>query len=152
MHVGGQLLQDDAARERANREVEATIAQERRERVKAVSKERKARKSAISAEARRSDAYADAAAAWVEKSLVQASKDLSDEIAKTVKDADFAEYSAELQERLWGAQGEFNKITSEFQEKQEQINAQQQKINEQQRLLDAAQSKQAELTLSLIHI
>lgn len=38
VHVGGQLLQDDAARERANREVEATIAQERRERVKAVSK------------------------------------------------------------------------------------------------------------------
>nr|WLJ25622.1 MAG: hypothetical protein [Corynebacterium phage HS03] len=149
VHVGGQLLQDDAARERANREVEATIAQERRERVKAVSRESKARKSAISAEARRSDAYADAAAARVEKSLVQASKDLSDEIARTVKDADFAEYSAELQERLWGAQGEFNKITSEFQEKQEQINAQQQKINEQQRLLDAAQSKQAELTRQL---
>ena len=38
VHVGGQLLQDDAARERANREVEATIAQERRERVKSVSK------------------------------------------------------------------------------------------------------------------
>lgn len=38
VHVGGQLLQDDAARERANREVERTIAQERRERVKAVSK------------------------------------------------------------------------------------------------------------------
>ena len=50
VHVGGQLLQDDAARERANREVERTIAQERRERVKAVSKERKARKSAISGE------------------------------------------------------------------------------------------------------
>lgn len=57
VHVGGQLLQDDAARERANREVERTITQERRERVKAVSKERKARKSAISAEssARRAD-------------------------------------------------------------------------------------------------
>mgnify|MGYP006902694318 CR=1 FL=1 len=63
VHVGGQLLQDDAARERANREVEATIAQERRERVKAVSKERKARKSAIAAESARSDAYADAVAA-----------------------------------------------------------------------------------------
>lgn len=63
VHVGGQLLQDDAARERANREIEATIAQERRERVKAVSKERKARKSAVAAEARRSDAYADSVAA-----------------------------------------------------------------------------------------
>lgn len=60
VHVGGQLLQDDAARERANREVEATIAQERRERVKAVSKERKARTAAIASESRRSDAYADA--------------------------------------------------------------------------------------------
>lgn len=69
VHVGGQLLQDDAARERANREVERTIAQERRERVKAVSKERKARTAAISAESRRSDAYADSVAAGVESRL-----------------------------------------------------------------------------------
>ncbi|MDK8668980.1 hypothetical protein QP902_09885 [Corynebacterium marquesiae] len=69
VHVGGQLLQDDAARERANREVEATIAQERRERVKAVSKERKARKSAIASEARRSDAYTDSVASGVESRL-----------------------------------------------------------------------------------
>lgn len=69
VHVGGQLLQDDAARERANREIEATIAQERRERVKAVSKERKARKSAIATESRRSDAYADSVASGVESRL-----------------------------------------------------------------------------------
>lgn len=69
VHVGGQLLQDDAARERANREVERTIAQERRERVKAVSKERKARTAAISAESRRSDAYADSVASDVESRL-----------------------------------------------------------------------------------
>lgn len=69
VHVGGQLLQDDAARERANREIEATIAQERRERVKAVSKERKARKSAIVSESRRSDAYADSVASGVESRL-----------------------------------------------------------------------------------
>lgn len=57
VHVGGQLLRDDAARERANREVERTIAQERRERVESVAKERKARKAAVSAEssARRAD-------------------------------------------------------------------------------------------------
>lgn len=57
VHVGGQLLRDDAARERANREVERTIAQERRERVESVAKERKARRQAISAEssARRAD-------------------------------------------------------------------------------------------------
>ena len=69
VHVGGQLLQDDAARERANREVEATIAQERRERVKAVSKERKARTAAVAAESRRSDAYADSVASGVESRL-----------------------------------------------------------------------------------
>lgn len=69
VHVGGQLLQDDAARERANREIEATIAQERRERVKAVSKERKDRKSAIASESRRSDAYADSVASGVESRL-----------------------------------------------------------------------------------
>lgn len=69
VHVGGQLLQDDAARERANREIEATIAQERRERVKAVSKERKARTAAIASESRRSDAYADSVASGVESRL-----------------------------------------------------------------------------------
>ncbi|MDV2420229.1 hypothetical protein RAE03_10685 [Corynebacterium tuberculostearicum] len=69
VHVGGQLLQDDAARERANREVERTIAQERRERVKAVSKERKARTAAVAAESRRSDAYADSVASGVESRL-----------------------------------------------------------------------------------
>lgn len=47
VYVGGQLLQDDAARERANREIERTIAQERRERVESVSKERKARKADV---------------------------------------------------------------------------------------------------------
>lgn len=149
VHVGGQVASDSEARRRANNEILGQIENEKRQRLRQVNAESRARSAAISAEARRSDAYADAAAARVEKSLVQASKDLSDEIARTVKDADFAEYSAELQERLWGAQGEFNKITSEFQEKQEQINAQQQKINEQQRLLDAAQSKQAELTRQL---
>jgi|GEM_PF-5851834 len=81
VHVGGQLLQDDAARERANREIEATIAQERRERVKAVSKERKARKSAVAAESqartaaiasesRRSDAYTDSLVSSTANSLM----------------------------------------------------------------------------------
>lgn len=65
VHVGGQLLQDDAARERANREVEATIAQERRERVKAVSK---AQSTASSAKTTADEAKikADETAALVE--------------------------------------------------------------------------------------
>lgn len=84
-------------------------------------------------------AIADESAARVEKSLAQASKDLSDEIAKTVKSADFAEYSAELQAKLWGSQGEFNKITAEFQKKQEIINLQQAEINWQRSQFEAQQ-------------
>lgn len=97
VHVGGQLLQDDAARERANREVEATIAQERRERVKAVSKERKARKSAISAESqarsaaiasesRRSDAYADSVASGVESRLSESFQQSYERYSKALTD------------------------------------------------------------------
>lgn len=65
VHVGGQLLQDDAARERANREVERTIAQERRERVKAVSK---AQSTATSAKSTADEAkkVADETAALVD--------------------------------------------------------------------------------------
>ncbi|CQD11189.1 conserved hypothetical protein [Corynebacterium striatum] len=86
-------------------------------------------------------AIADESAARVEKSLAQASKDLSDEIAKTVKSADFAEYSAELQAKLWGSQGEFNKITAEFQKKQGIINLQQAEINRQQGVVSSQNQK-----------
>jgi len=65
VHVGGQLLQDDAARERANREVEATIAQERRERVKAVSKAQSTA-SAAKSTADEAKVKADETAALVE--------------------------------------------------------------------------------------
>ena len=108
VHVGGQLLQDDAARERANREVEATIAQERRERVKAVSKERKARTAAISAESRRSDAYADSVASGVESRLSRdfeasyeryskALTDLGDTWRQELKDGLSAEQQARVE-------------------------------------------------------
>ena len=72
VHVGGQLLQDDAARERANREVEATIAQERRERVKAVSK---AQSTASSAKTTADEAKikADETAALVENMDIEGS-------------------------------------------------------------------------------
>lgn len=72
VHVGGQLLQDDAARERANREVEATIAQERRERVKAVSK---AQSTASSAKTTADEAKikADETAALVENLDIEGS-------------------------------------------------------------------------------
>lgn len=75
VHVGGQLLQDDAARERANREVERTIAQERRERVKAVSK---AQSTASSAKT-----TADSA-----KGTADAAKKTADETAALVEGLD----------------------------------------------------------------
>lgn len=110
VHVGGQLLQDDAARERANREVEATIAQERRERVKAVSKERKARKSAISAESqarteaiasesRRSDAYADSVASGVESRLSESFQQSYERYSKALTELG-DEWRQELQDGL----------------------------------------------------
>lgn len=108
VHVGGQLLQDDAARERANREIEATIAQERRERVKAVSKERKARTAAIASESARSDAYADAVASGVESRLSagfeasyerysKALSDLGDEWRQELQDGLSAEQQARVE-------------------------------------------------------
>ena len=99
VHVGGQLLQDDAARERANREIEATIAQERRERVKAVSKERKARKSAVAAESRRSDAYADSVASGVESRLSESFQQSYERYSKALSDLG-DEWRQELQEGL----------------------------------------------------
>ena len=99
VHVGGQLLQDDAARERANREIEATIAQERRERVKAVSKERKARKSAVAAESRRSDAYADSVASGVESRLSSSFKASYERYSKALTQLG-DEWRQELQDGL----------------------------------------------------
>nr|DAM79435.1 MAG TPA: hypothetical protein [Caudoviricetes sp.] len=99
VHVGGQLLQDDAARERANREIEATIAQERRERVKAVSKERKARKSAVAAEARRSDAYADSVASGVESRLSESFQQSYERYSKALTQLG-DEWRQELQDGL----------------------------------------------------
>lgn len=145
VHVGGQLLSDSEARLAENADIYNAVVSDRRELAGLDGKiraETANRKSAISAESRRSDAYADAAVSRVEESLVRASRDLSDEIARTVSQADFEEYNGQLQARLWGAQGEFNQITAEFQ-------AQQEKINAQQREIDAAQSKQLELTRQL---
>lgn len=64
------------------------------------------------------------------KPLQESMGDLSAEIAKTVKQADFSQYDAQLQARLWGRQGEFNSITNEFRLKQEQINEANVKIQE----------------------
>lgn len=57
------------------------------------------------------------------------SSDISAQLADVVRKADFSEYDGKLQKRLWGRQGEFNRISSEFQDKQSQINRQQDEIN-----------------------
>ncbi|MER0117803.1 hypothetical protein ABRP62_01400 [Corynebacterium sp. KPL2636] len=55
----------------------------------------------------------------LDKSLAE----LSHEMLDTVKQSEFSRYDSNLQARLWGSQGEFNDITAQFQEKQEQINS-----------------------------
>lgn len=90
-------------------------------------------------------AIADDSASVVNKSLIEVSKDLSERISKTVVDADFAEYDAELQASLWGDQGEFNRINTKFQEKQKAIDAAQDQINrlQDERLADQDEAIEA---------
>lgn len=78
------------------------------------------------------------------KPLQSQMSDLSTEISKTVKQADFSQYDAQLQARLWGKQGEFNSITNEFRLKQEQINAQNEEFKRLTEQLDAQQNEQIE--------
>lgn len=78
------------------------------------------------------------------KPLQSQMSDLSTEISKTVKQADFSQYDAQLQARLWGKQGEFNSITNEFRLKQEQINAQNEEFRRLTEQLDAQQNEQIE--------
>lgn len=127
IHVGGQLLFDDVARERHNVEVERAIAQERRERLKDVGEVT----TRVTAAQNTADAVRVDFDALKQRFELEA-KTVADSISKTVTQANFDEYSSDLQKKLWGAQGEFNQISAEFQNKQSQINAQQQQINQQQ--------------------
>lgn len=67
-------------------------------------------------------------------------EDLADSISQAVTEADFEKYNGELQERLWGEQGEFNRISAEFQANQLLIDAAQ---NEQINRLMAVMDEQA---------
>ena len=162
VYVGGQLLLDDAARERANREIERTIAQERRERVESVSKERKARQSAIASESARSDAYADAVGERVSNSLtaklqtygekVKEAKNYVDPATQQVVDFWSEEnqnnFNKAVQLTL-SAQDAYNDINNikwlsqdAWNEQQEKINAQNEEFQRLTKQLDAQQSEQ----------
>ncbi|PWB99120.1 hypothetical protein DF219_07615 [Corynebacterium liangguodongii] len=58
-----------------------------------------------------------------QKATADRAEGLAGEISEAVTKADFAEYDGDLQARLWGDQGEFNKITAQFQQKQVEIDA-----------------------------
>lgn len=53
----------------------------------------------------------------------QKAEEIASDISGVVTKADFSEYDSELQSKLWGDQGEFNKITVEFQKQQKKIDA-----------------------------
>lgn len=133
VHVGGQLLRDDAARERANREVERTIAQERRERVESVAKERKARKQAISAESSARKADVESVRGVLtgggdgQEDLVASLEGLNKQLQKTQADPQpglIPAYVA-MNTKLWEMQQEINAKNAEFQNLTEELDKQQ---------------------------
>lgn len=144
VHVGGSLLADIEARNKDYNEMARLIAQERRERTKSVkSVERSASRAQSTADRVRTDF--DELAKRVERDA----QALAIEIDGLVTNADFEEYDGELQKRLWGEQGEFNRITADSLSKQEQINAQQKLIDAQQDEIADALKKQVALSTAL---
>ena len=122
VYVGGQLLLDDVARERANREIERTIAQERRERVESVSKERKARKADVE-----SVRGVLAGGGDGQEDLVASLASLNKQLQETQSDPQpglIPAYIA-LNTRLWELQKEINAKNEEFQRLTSELDAQQ---------------------------
>ena len=143
VHVGGELVTDDLARRRSNRDLQASIAQERRERLKDLGAVDSKASSAVSA-ASAAQASADSVRTDFDALRARVERDarvVAESISRTVSQADFEEYDGKLQARLWGAQGEFNQISAEFQSKQEQINAQRLQFEAQQRTINDQQKK-----------
>lgn len=161
IHVGGQLVSDDEARLAENDVVRRAVVDSRRDLAGVAEAASKAVETASSAVSKADAAQGTADSVRTDfdelaKRVERDARVVADSISRTVSQADFEAYDGKLQSRLWGAQGEFNQISAEFQSKQEQINAQrlkfeeqQRTINDQQRLLDDAQSKQLELTKAL---
>ncbi|MFW9239236.1 hypothetical protein [Corynebacterium striatum] len=143
VHLGGQLVSDGETRRRANNEILLQIAQEKRQRLRQVKAADSKASSAVSA-ASVAQASADSVRTDFDELAKRVERDarvVADSISRTVSQADFEAYDGKLQSRLWGAQGEFNQISAEFQSKQEQINAQRLKFEEQQRTINDQQKK-----------
>lgn len=122
VYVGGQLLLDDVARERANREIERTIAQERRERVESVAKERKARKADV--ESVRGVLTGEGEG---QEDLLASLAALNKQLQETESDPQpglIPAYIA-MNTRLWELQKEINAKNEEFQRLTAEIDAQQ---------------------------
>ncbi|WP_165242153.1 hypothetical protein [Corynebacterium lizhenjunii] len=143
VHVGGQLLQDSDALERSNKQLERDIAQERRERAKEVGKAHAVASAAQStaSTARQEVAGVDAKVEAVSAVVERDRRDVATRISSLVSQADFDTYSGDLHRRLWSDQGEFNRITQEFQEKQNLINEGRAEFERHQALIDAAQEE-----------
>lgn len=139
VHVGGQLLQDDAARERANREIERTIAQERRERLKDV--------GVVSRAASRAQSTADSAVSDVRdvretlggpgasgRTLVEQLGALNAQLKVQGEEPQPGLLPAYLglNTRLWEQQEQINEARAKFEAQQKLINDQQKEINRQQ--------------------
>ncbi|MFW9145986.1 hypothetical protein ACOJAK_11820 [Corynebacterium striatum] len=141
VHLGGQLVSDGETRRRANNEVLLQIAQEKRQRLRQVKAADSKASSAVS-KADAAQSAADAVRSDFDALKLRVERDaqvVAESISRTVSQADFETYDGKLQSRLWGAQGEFNKITAEFQAKQEIINLQQAEINRQRQQFEAQQ-------------
>ncbi|MFS0070318.1 hypothetical protein ACL1GJ_02050 [Corynebacterium striatum] len=134
VHVGGSLLADIEARNKDYNEMARLIAQERRERTRSV--------NSVERSASRAQSTADRVRTEFDELKARVERDarvVADEISRTVSQADFEEYNGQLHARLWGEQGEFNRITADSLSKQEQINAQQTEINKQRSQFEAQQ-------------
>ncbi|MFS0210534.1 hypothetical protein ACL1EU_03075 [Corynebacterium striatum] len=141
VHLGGQLVSDGETRRRANNEILLQIAQEKRQRLRQVKAADSKASSAVS-KAEGAQASADSVRTDFDELAKRVERDarvVADEISRTVSQADFEAYDGKLQSRLWGAQGEFNQISAEFQAKQEIINLQQAEINKQRQQFEAQQ-------------
>ncbi|MGV3282693.1 hypothetical protein [Corynebacterium sp. 11254D000AR] len=148
VHVGGQLLSDSEARLAENADIYSAVVSDRRDLAGLEAKASQAAAAASRAQSAADSAQvtADSAVDAVREEAAQRQRvddelldaidgqareaeRLADGLAGAVTSADFEKYDGELQRRLWGEQGEFNRISAQFQDKQGQINRQQDEIN-----------------------
>lgn len=148
VHVGGSLVRDDAARLRANLELERAIAQERRERVRAVAGEAAARRAEIG----RLSGQMTKELTEQSKRIAEAASSTDEATRKVVQfwspeNQNVFNQSAQLTLSALSAYSDVNQIKWVDQDawnaQQEKINAAQEAINKAQKELDAEQDTRA---------